>query len=101
MFDAGFDMGFRYSELRNMTTYEFSQLVRAYDRRQEMDWHRIRVLASIIIQPHMKKGRRIRPQDLIPLPSDVKEPKRQMSKDQVDADVDRKIKLFKKTRGIA
>ena len=47
-----------------------------YDHQQYLqicEWERTRTLASILISPHLKKGRRITPKQLIPLPWDKKE----------------------------
>ena len=30
------------------------------------------VLASLLLQPHLKKGKKVRPEDLVSLPSDKK-----------------------------
>ena len=55
-------------------------------------WHKIRVLASIVIQPHLKKT--IRPEDLIQLPEDVKKPT--MTRAEIAEDVQRKTQEFLK-----
>lgn len=34
------------------------------------DWERMRLLATITIQPHLAKGKRITPEKLLPLPWD-------------------------------
>lgn len=55
-------------------------------------WHKVRVLASIVIQPHLKKT--IRPEDLIQLPDDVKKPT--MTREEIAEDVQRKTQEFLK-----
>ena len=78
-----------------MTLWEFSHRVRAHDKREQADWHKIRVMASILLSPHLKRGKRLKPEDLIPLPDDIKQV-RTMTAEQVQKDVDRKTKIMKK-----
>lgn len=66
--------------------FEYSQI------QDEKQWHKVRVLASLLMQPHMKKGKSIRPQDLIPLPNDVK--RTRMSTDNMVQDIHNKTNQF-------
>lgn len=72
--------------------YELNKHFEWHQREDESQWHKIRVLASLLMQPHLKKGKDIRPQDLIPLPNDIKKPK--MSKDNMLKDIHRKTNQF-------
>jgi hypothetical protein len=38
------------------------------EMRERMEWERTRWLGSIIMQPHLKKGRKLRPKDLMQFP---------------------------------
>lgn len=53
-------IGLCYDDFCNLTPNEFSYIYRAYSREQEArykdNWERMRMLASIIIQPYVKKG---------------------------------------------
>ena len=66
--------------------FEYSQI------QDEKQWHKVRVLASLLIQPHMKKGKSIRPQDLIPLPNDIK--KTHLSEGNMVKDIHNKTNQF-------
>lgn len=64
----------------DMTADEFSAAVRGFRRRQEweqqQEWERIRWLGSITLQPHLKKGSKMKPTDLVTFPwEEVKEQK--------------------------
>lgn len=68
------NMGLNRDDLLSMTTDEFAVAQKAFSDKVNEEakekWHRLRTLASILIQPHVKK--RITPQQLIPLPGDKK-----------------------------
>ena len=38
------------------------------EMRERMEWERTRWLGSMILQPHLKKGRKLRPKDLMQFP---------------------------------
>lgn len=80
-----------------MSWFEFNCAVEAYKQNDRDEWHKVRVLASILLSPHVKKGKKVRPEDLIHLPDDVKKPA--MSKERVQADVQRKMKAYRKRHG--
>jgi hypothetical protein len=43
--------------------------------RQRAEWERTRWLASVVLQPHAKKGTRIKPEDIAKFPWEKKEKK--------------------------
>ena len=55
---------------------EFAAVYEAYIEQRDTDfkdrWNRTRVLAAILIQPHLVKGKRVTPENLLPLPWDKK-----------------------------
>lgn len=55
-----------------MTLWEFHLRIEGYNRRRDESWHKIRVLASLLLQPHLKKGKKLRPEDILSLPMDKK-----------------------------
>lgn len=59
-----------YAEARELTLWEYGLRAEGFDRAEQREWHRVRVLASILLQPHLKKGKSVKPSDLIKLPSD-------------------------------
>lgn len=84
-----------YIEARNeMTTAQM-----------QLSWEQTRWLGAIILQPHMKKGKSIKPQDLVAFPwekkekqiSEAEQQKRKAERDAMFAKWDADIK--KKTYG--
>lgn len=62
------------------------------DTRQQGDWERMRLLATIVIQPHVKK--KLTPEKLLPLPWDRKRRKAAQS-DEPQLTKEQKHKRFK------
>ena len=72
--------------------YEMNRHFEYSQRQDEKQWHKVRVLASLLMQPHLKKGKKISPQDLIPLPNDIKSVR--MSDERLIEDIKRKSENF-------
>lgn len=57
-----------------MDFQEFAAVWKAYAEQRDTDfkdrWRRMRMLASITIQPHLARGKRITPEKLLPFPWD-------------------------------
>lgn len=55
---------------------EFAAVYKAYAEQRDADfkdnWQRMRLLASIVIQPHLAKNRKLTPEKLLPFPWDKK-----------------------------
>jgi len=55
---------------------EFAAVYKAYAEQRDTDfkdnWQRMRLLASIVIQPHLAKNRKLTPEKLLPFPWDKK-----------------------------
>lgn len=70
-------MGMSYHDFALVTPSEFQEAVKAkHEWQAECDkaaWERMRILASIAVQPHIKK--RLTPQELLPLPWDNEQEK--------------------------
>lgn len=51
---------------------EFAAVYKAYAEQRDTDfkdnWARMRLLATIVIQPHLAKGKKITPEKLLPFP---------------------------------
>ena len=62
---------------------------------QQLSWEQTRWLGAIILQPHLKKGRNIKPQDLVELPWDKKKPKRETDAEKAEKEAKRKA-MFEK-----
>lgn len=87
------ELGLSVEQTRNLTIYELNKHFQWFAQSQEEQWHKLRVLATYIVQPHTKK--RLRPKDLIPLPSDVKA-RSFVRSEKAKEDVELKTKLFLK-----
>lgn len=64
---------------------EFAAVYKAYAEQRDTDfkdrWARMRLLATIVIQPHLAKGKKITPEKLLPFPWE-KAQKRRAKKDK-------------------
>ena len=76
----------------NMTMRQFRLKQIGYLEAQEEqrihDWEIARWSAVFVIQPHLKRGKTLRPKDLLELPNDKK------TQQKIDADLKRKKALF-------
>lgn len=70
--------------------WEVMQRMEGLAKKDRQQWHKIRVLAAILLSPHSKK--RIRPEDIINLPDEVKKP---IDKECIQRDIQRKTKALK------
>jgi hypothetical protein len=66
----------------------------AKEQEARISWEQTRWLGAIILQPHMKKGKTIKPSDLIALPWDKKETK--ASDEEQERKRKEREELFKK-----
>lgn len=80
-------------EARNMLYWEFQQRMEGKRHQEERDWHKIRVLAALLLSPHSKKE--IKPESLIRLDG---EESQQMSKEDIQKDVEMKMKAYRKAK---
>lgn len=66
-------LGLSLADFSALTPSEFGECCRAWheerESRQKDDWERMRLLATITIQPHVKG--KLKPQQLLPLPWDT------------------------------
>lgn len=87
-----------YDQARNTTMYEYTRLMRGEAKRREFALHQTRLLASILLQPHAKRGQRIKPTDLFELPGDkeIKPITKRMSTEAIRADIERKLTVYGK-----
>lgn len=46
------------------------------------DWQRMRILATLTIQPHLAKGKKVTPEKLLPFPWDKKKTRKRNAKEQ-------------------
>lgn len=58
---------------------EFLVMQRGYLKKQRdrqiHEWDLVRTITAFLLQPHMKKGKTLKPKDIIPLPLDKKKSK--------------------------
>jgi len=74
---------FSPSAFYDMTFVEFCAAAQGNakdeEQKQQMEWERTRWLATIMLQPHGKKGQSIKPRDLVIFPWEKKEKKKKRS----------------------
>lgn len=65
-----------YDDFCKMDFEEFAAVYKAYTEQRDIDfkdeWQRMRLLATIVIQPHLAKNKKITPEKLLPFPWDKK-----------------------------
>jgi len=65
-------IGLSPSAFYGMTLDEFNNAVIGWNKVQEMkergEWERTRWLGVLVLQPHLKKGRKLKPKDLAEFP---------------------------------
>ncbi len=95
-------MGMKLDDVRRLTFGEFEAIVDEWNKARETEyqdnWERMRMLATIVIQPHTKKP--IPPKTLLPFPWEAKHrtgiSQPLLTKDECKA---RFIKMMKKRSG--
>ena len=83
-------------QARSMLVWEFNHRLKGIRDRELEDWRKARWLGTLVLKPHLKKGTRLKPSDLLPLPDDVPLPR--MSREEIDRDVQKKINIHLKAR---
>lgn len=88
-------IGISYDDFCRLTSEEFDYVFREHEKKCELldraDWERMRILASIIIQPHVKK--KLTPKRLLPLPWDKEKREKKSLTDKERAELfDRRLK---------
>ena len=74
-------MGLSYDDFCRLDFQEFAAVWQAYaeqrDTNYKDEWQRMRLLATIVIQPHLSKGHKITPEKLLPFPWDREKARKQ------------------------
>lgn len=88
-------IGLSYDDFCRLTPEEFGAVSKAYQEYREAEyrgeWERMRLLATITIQPHVKK--KMTPQALLPFEWDRQKPKAEfVSKDEDKKRLERRMK---------
>jgi hypothetical protein len=69
-------LGLLPEQFWNLTMREFRLMQKGYLKKLEDEqihnWDLLRTMAVFVLQPHMKKGKSLKPKDIIPLPKDKK-----------------------------
>ena len=83
-----------YDDFCKMDFEEFAAVYKAYAEQRDIDfkdeWQRMRLLAAIVIQPHLAKNRKITPEKLLPFPWDKKRAKCSSDKPKLTPEQQRK-----------
>ena len=96
-------MGMRLDDWCRLDVDDFNSAAKAWsdnrDSEEQAKWERMRILASIVIQPHVKG--KMKPERLLPLPWDKKKGKKQEApKETLSAEAQkaRLMKVMKRER---
>lgn len=96
-------MGMRLDDWCRLDVDDFNSAVKAWNEMRDGDehgrWNRMRILASIVIQPHVKG--KMSPERLLPLPWDKKKGKK-APKETLSAEAQKeRLKELLKRKGVA
>lgn len=95
------DVGMSYSDFLNLDIDTFTAIVERNADKEERArrdrWERMRLLATISIQPHLDKKHRISPERLLPFPWDHDDKKEKHETMTADEQRKRMEKLAKQT----
>lgn len=64
-------LGMSLGDFRQLLPHQLSAILRHYGERRRDEWERMRLLATLTLQPHSKKA--LRPHSVLPLPWDAEE----------------------------
>jgi len=82
-------LGLLPEQFWNLTMREFRLMQKGYLKKLEDEqihnWDLLRTMAVFVLQPHMKKGKSLKPKDIIPLPKDKKSGKVKSLKERQEA----------------
>ena len=82
-------LGLLPEQFWDLTMREFRLMQKGYLKKLEDEqihnWDLLRTMAVFVLQPHMKKGKSLKPKDIIPLPKDKKSSKVKSLKERQEA----------------
>lgn len=64
-------------------------------QKTQESWEQTRWIAAVLLQPHMKKGKRMKPTDLVKFPWEEK-PKTKQTKKEIQHEIDYTLQLYNK-----
>lgn len=83
-----------YDDFCKMDFEEFAAVHKAYAEQRDIDfrndWQRMRLLATIVIQPHLAKNKKITPEKLLPFPWEKNTQKRSEKEPKLTPEQQRK-----------
>mgnify|MGYP000038969804 FL=1 len=89
-----------YDDFCKLDFEEFAAVYKAYAEQRDTDfkdnWQRMRLLATIVIQPHLDKRHKVTPEKLLPFPWDKAKTKKQQARITPDKQRERMADLVKK-----
>jgi hypothetical protein len=89
-----------YDDFCKLDFEEFAAVYKAYAEQRDTDfkdnWQRMRLLATIVIQPHLDKRHKVTPEKLLPFPWDKAKAKKQQARITPNKQRERMADLVKK-----
>ena len=95
-----YQMGLTPEDFLDMLPRDFILMQRAWTRNEERkdqgEWTRTRWLACILMQPHLRKGRKLKPKDLAVFPWETETKKKGYNRKQIMKEAEYARKLYEK-----
>jgi hypothetical protein len=92
-------IGLKPFEFWDLLPREFFLMQKAYFKKEQTktqeSWEQTRWLATLFLQPHMKKGKKLKPTDLAKFPWEEKK-KTKQTKKEIQHEIDYTLELYKK-----
>tara|TARA_R110002020_G_scaffold154529_8_gene334424 strand:- start:1320 stop:1625 length:306 start_codon:yes stop_codon:yes gene_type:complete len=92
-------IGLKPSEFWDILPREFFLMQKAYYKKEQQktqeSWEQTRWIAAVLLQPHMKKGKRMKPTELVKFPWEENKNKKQTKK-EIQHEIDYTLELYKK-----
>ena len=94
-------IGLKPYEFLDLLPRHFFLMQKAYYKKQEQQtqesWEQTRWLATFILQPHMKKGKRLQPKDLATFPWETAR-KKQQTRKEIEEEMKYTVELYNKMK---
>lgn len=96
-------IGLMPSEFWDLLPRQFFLMQKAYHKKVEQktieSWEQTRWLAAVMMQPHMKKGARIKPTDIAKFPWEKNTNKTKQTRKEVEEEIEYTLQLYQKIHG--
>tara|TARA_R110001606_G_scaffold376176_2_gene534742 strand:- start:72 stop:377 length:306 start_codon:yes stop_codon:yes gene_type:complete len=92
-------IGLKPSEFWDLLPRQFFLMQKAFYKKQEQrtqeSWEQTRWLATFVLQPHMKKGKKLQPKDLAKFPWET-DKEQKTKREEIEAQMKYAVELYNK-----